>query len=255
VKIITRAAWHARPPRSTSYLASARGMKIHYVGEHVPITLADHHDQCTSLVQGIQREHMNRTDPEPWADIGYNALVCPHGYVYVGRGPHRLPAANGPGLNSGHYAVCGLVGDSGLVVPPAAMLDGLRDAIEWLRRTGAAGTEIKGHRDGYATSCPGDRLYRWVCAGAPRPGDHPAPGSTWTEDLVEQLPTLRRGDRGEHVESVQGLLQARSHLEVKIDGSFGSATENAVRAVQRWGDVDDDGICGPATWPVLLRVQ
>ncbi|MBO2459366.1 peptidoglycan-binding protein [Actinomadura sp. LCR2-06] len=75
------------------------------------------------------------------------------------------------------------------------------------------------------------------------------------ETLMHALPTVKPGDDGEAVETVQGLLQARSHPEVAIDGRFGPATAAAVKAVQAWGHVTADGIVGPATWPVLLRVQ
>lgn len=54
---------------------------------------------------------------------------------------------------------------------------------------------------------------------------------------------------------MQGLLQARSHPEVRMTGTFDDVTEKAVKAVQRWGKVDDDGIVGPITWSVLLRVH
>jgi len=93
-----------------------------------------------------------------------------------------------------------------------------------------------------------------VIAGYGRPAYS---GSTpnWTETIVNKLPTLKRGATGEHVESLQGLLMARSHPEIKIDGSFGDSTEKAVRAVQRWGGLHDDGVVGPSTWPVLLRVH
>ncbi|MFG2090012.1 MULTISPECIES: peptidoglycan-binding protein [unclassified Spirillospora] len=80
-------------------------------------------------------------------------------------------------------------------------------------------------------------------------------GSSWMENLMSDLPLLKRGDRGEHVETVQGLLLARSHPEVKIDGDFGPVTERAVQAVQSWGGVAADGEVGPRTWPVLLRVH
>ncbi|MCP9947294.1 peptidoglycan-binding domain-containing protein [Actinomadura madurae] len=73
--------------------------------------------------------------------------------------------------------------------------------------------------------------------------------------MVKKLPMLSKGDTGEHVQSLQGLLQARSHPEVHITGKFDAATEKAVRAVQRWGGVDDDGVVGPMTWPVMLRVH
>ncbi|TDC94609.1 peptidoglycan-binding domain-containing protein [Actinomadura sp. 7K507] len=91
-----------------------------------------------------------------------------------------------------------------------------------------------------------------VIAGYGRPAYG---GGNWTEDMVKKLPELTKGDSGEHVESLQGLLQARSHPEVSMTGRFDDATEAAVKAVQRWGGVSDDGIVGPKTWPVLLRVH
>ena len=79
-------------------------------------------------------------------------------------------------LNEPHYAVCGLVGSSGSTRPTSDQRNGLRDAIEYCRRQGPACQEIKGHRDGYATDCPGPVLYAWVRAGAPRPSERkPAP--------------------------------------------------------------------------------
>lgn len=167
MKLVSRKAWGARSPRATpDRLSSTKGVKVHYTGDTVDPRLVDDHDRCVAKVKAIQNTHM---DDNGWNDIGYSALVCPHSEVFVGRGPHALPAANGEGLNSGHYAVCGLVGNKGLTRPNAAMLNGIRDAIEWLREKGAAGNEIKGHRDGYATDCPGAPLYAWVREGAPRP--------------------------------------------------------------------------------------
>ncbi|NVI90001.1 peptidoglycan-binding protein [Actinomadura sp. BRA 177] len=91
-----------------------------------------------------------------------------------------------------------------------------------------------------------------VIAGYGRPSYG---GGNWTEDMVRNLPELSKGDTGEHVQSVQGLLLARSHPEVRMTGTFDDTTEAAVKAVQRWGGVDDDGIVGPITWSVLLRVH
>jgi hypothetical protein len=76
----------------------------------------------------------------------------------------------------------------------------------------------------------------------------------WTEAAVRELPLLKKGATGEHVQTLQGLLIARSHPEVKVTGAFDDVTDKAVRAVQKWGNVDVDGEVGPQTWPVLLRV-
>jgi peptidoglycan hydrolase-like protein with peptidoglycan-binding domain len=71
---------------------------------------------------------------------------------------------------------------------------------------------------------------------------------------VKKLPLLKQGAKGEHVQTLQGLLQARSHPEVAIDGEFGPTTEKAVKAVQKWAKITADGEVGPQTWPKLLRV-
>lgn len=186
IDLVSRAAWGARAPRgSYTSLTSPQGVKIHYTGGHVdPATLANH-GQCVAAVRGIQGGHMNGNG---WMDVGYSLLVCSHRKVFVGRGLRHVPAANGPGLNSGHYAVLGLVGTSGVVTPPDGMLHGIRDAIEYLRAEGDAGIEIKGHRDGYSTDCPGEPLYAWVQAGAPRPSTTTPPTDPPTEE--EEVPEV-----------------------------------------------------------------
>ncbi|ROO90603.1 hypothetical protein EDD29_8335 [Actinocorallia herbida] len=173
MKLVTRKQWGARSPRTAaSHLAGTKGVKVHYTGSRVDPRMADDHDRCAALVRQIQNGHM---DGNGWNDIGYSFCVCPHRYVFEGRGLHKLPAANGAGLNSGHYAVLGMVGNEGLTVPNDAMLHGIRDAIDHVRAKGGAGKEIKGHRDGYSTDCPGAKLYKWVKDGAPRPKGDPTP--------------------------------------------------------------------------------
>ncbi|MGW4663165.1 peptidoglycan recognition protein family protein [Streptosporangium sandarakinum] len=237
-------------------LQSARGVKVHYVGSLVNSSSEEacRTTGCRNKVRAIQRQHM---DSNGWSDIAYNLLVCEHGVVWEGRGARVLSAANGAGLNSGHYAVCALIGNRGLTEPSDALLGGLRDAIEYLRERGA-GSEIKGHRDGYSTDCPGGPLYAWVRAGAPRPKGSPAktPATNWTEDAVKKLPTLGQGDKGWDVKTLHYLLLARGYagLEGVDDTVFTPAHTDGIRGLQKAAGLKVDGICGPQTWPVLLRV-
>ncbi len=207
VDLVTRAEWGARQPKGTyDRIYSTRGVKVHYTGGRVDPRIVDDHSRCIAAVKSIQSMHM---DGNGWMDIGYSAAACPHRKVFVGRGPGHLCAANGPGLNSGHYAVLGLVGNAGLVVPPPGMLHGILDAIEWLRKVGGAGGEVKGHKDGYPTSCPGPDLYQWIQRGAPRP-----------KDMVVPVVPLRpiKQDQEEPVPEVVSLgLTAEVEVPASVD--------------------------------------
>lgn len=65
------------------------------------------------------------------------------------------------------------------------------------------------------------------------------------------LATLRFGDTGDAVRTLQEALSEALGRTIKADGQFGVATESAVRQWQaRWG-LSVDGIVGQATWVSL----
>ena len=69
---------------------------------------------------------------------------------------------------------------------------------------------------------------------------------------------LRRGSSGETVRLAQYFLRVIALYDdeippITIDGSFGPATENAVRAFQKMQGLTVDGIIGPATWNALYE--
>ncbi|WP_460067408.1 peptidoglycan-binding protein [Streptomyces sp. YKOK-I1] len=185
MKLVTRAqlGW---PASAAPIQTSTLGVKVHYEGTPVSTKLLTDHDACIAEWRAIRASHLANTK-ENYSDVAYNYAACPHGYLLEGRGIGKRTGANGnQDLNRAHYAIVGLVGDEGLTEPTDAMLGAIRDGIELLREHGA-GNEVKGHRDGYATSCPGGPLYAWVQKGAPRPGGtvvetpahQPFPGAAW----------------------------------------------------------------------------
>ncbi|MGI5270985.1 peptidoglycan recognition protein family protein [Nonomuraea sp. CA-218870] len=248
IELISRKAWGARSPRgSYTRLDSTRGVKVHYTGGRVDPRIVDEHDRCAALVRSIQNSHM---DGNGWMDIGYSFVACPHQRVFEGRGLNRLPAANGAGLNQGHYAVLGLVGNSGLVQPPDGMLHAILDAVDHVRQNGRAGKEIKGHRDGYATDCPGEPLYGWVRRGAPRPGQGDGPGEPeppGAPPFPGRLLSYPPVTRGDDVRTWQAGMAERG-WEIDVDGAYGPDSREVCRAFQRQQGVDDDGVVGPVTW-------
>lgn len=241
MRILTREEWNARPPRYVP--RTTWTMRHEFVVHHSEGPIGQ-------TPRAIQDFHM---DVRGWADIGYNFLVDHRGRVYEGRG-WLVVGAHATGHNTTGIGVC-VIGRDGPDITAAA-----RTSVRWLYdlacRSAGRTLAQRGHGDLMGTDCPGGVLRAWVHAGMPSPGAPPGPGpDTWTETLMRTLPTLRRGATGEDVQTVQALLRARSHPEVTMDGSYGPITETAVKAVQRWGHVADDGIVGPTTWPVLLRVQ
>jgi hypothetical protein len=167
LKLVTRAqlGW---PASAAPTQTSTKGVKVHYEGTEVSTKLLTDHNACIAEWKSIRKSHLANTK-ENYSDVAYNYAACPHGYLLEGRGIGKRTGANGNAtLNQAHYAIVGLVGSSGLTEPNDAMLGAIRDGIELLRKNGA-GSEIKGHRDGYATACPGPKLYAWVQKGAARP--------------------------------------------------------------------------------------
>lgn len=240
------------PASAAPSQASTKGVKIHYVGAPVD---CDTHEECTALVKATRKAHL-ANKVENYSDIAYNLLVCKHGYVYEGRGKGKRTGANGnQSLNTAHYAVCALLGSKGDTQPTAEMISAIKEAITYLRSHGA-GKEIKGHRDGFATACPGGPLYDLVKTGKleptkpvtakPSPAYAPFPGAGYfkigrTSSLVTALG--------------KALVKAGWKGYKFGPGPVFTATDRKAVAwfqkKQGWTGKDADGYPGAETWKRL----
>lgn len=238
MELVSRTNWRARTVRGayTQMPAHPKGVKIHYTGGRVTPEIKSDHDLCGVLMRTIQTQHV---DGNGWMDIGYSFAVCPHRNVFVGRGLHHVPAANGPGLNSGHYAILAMVGNNGFTTPNTPMLLGIWDTIDYLRAHGV-GKEIKGHRDGYPTACPGSWLYDWIRDGAPKPGSDP---NAWPGRYFAYPPLVEGND----VRRWQKRMKALGYTIV-ADGLYGPHSASICRDFQHEKRIPEDGIVGPVTW-------
>ncbi len=250
------------PASAAPLQATTRGVKVHYTGGVVSPKLLKDHSLCIALWQDIREAHLANVQ-ENYSDVAYNYAGCVHGYVLEGRGTGRRTGANGDqALNKAHYAVLGLIGNSGVTEPTDELLSAIRDAIEHLQAHGA-GKEIKGHKDGKATSCPGGPLYAWVQKGAPRPGSgkpvETKPGTARPVVDLSKLIAAAKSDppkAGTPVSyagttTVEAALVAERLLTASLaDGHFGTATKTAYAAWQRrcgWSGKDADGLPGKAS--------
>ncbi|MDV5146142.1 peptidoglycan recognition protein [Streptomyces sp. SBC-4] len=179
-KIITRKGWGADEKlreKGFVYTKSIKAAFVHHSASGNNYTCA----QAPSVLRGIYRYHVQSSG---WRDFGYNFAVDKCGNIYEGRaggvakpvlGAHTL------GFNTNSMGVA-VIGTYSKTNPPAAVLTAVAKLTAWklglhgVNPTSTTylvsgggnlykkGTKVKlrtiaGHRDGYATECPGARLY------------------------------------------------------------------------------------------------
>lgn len=114
------------------------------------------------------------------------------------------------------------------------------------------------------TTAIGEAIAKGVCRAfgeSYAPGDNKTakpeakPAVRTTEVTLE---LLERGSRGAQVKTLQRLLKQLGYKDkggkvLAIDGSFGPATDYAVRKFQKKSGIGVDGIVGTKTWSKLLK--
>jgi len=186
-RIVTRAQWGADErlrKRGVGYDADVSKIVVHHTG--TPNSVSDY----AGLARGIYTNELNNG----YLDIAYNWLIDPHGRIYEGRWAKDYPRGyvhtgerereNVMGAHALHFNEntigIGLMGDYSSVAPTRAMVRSLVTLLSWKcarwginplgsspyvnsvgqRVTGLA--NICGHRDTYATACPGATVERML---------------------------------------------------------------------------------------------
>ncbi|MGW0469058.1 peptidoglycan recognition protein family protein [Streptomyces sp. NPDC003027] len=179
-KIITRKGWGADEKMREKGFVYTKAVKAAFV--HHSATGNNYTcKQAPSVLRGIYRYHVKSSG---WRDIGYNFAVDKCGNIYEGRaggvakpvlGAHTL------GFNTNTMGIA-VLGSYSSVNPPAAAVTAVARLTAW--KLGLHGVNpkgkstlvsgggnrykkgkkvsfnaIAGHRDGFATECPGKRLY------------------------------------------------------------------------------------------------
>jgi uncharacterized protein with LGFP repeats len=180
--IVSRAEWGAdeslvKDP--AEYIGKVEAFFVHHTAGRNDYTCAE----SPAIIRAILVYHVKSNG---WNDVGYNFFVDKCGTVFEGRAggvDKRVRGAHTYGFN-GVSSGISLLGDyeNGGTPTPAA-LSAIADIAAWklgldgvdpqsqvtltaagntgVYKTGERGTfhTISGHRDGYATLCPGQKLY------------------------------------------------------------------------------------------------
>ncbi|MFF5927584.1 peptidoglycan recognition protein family protein [Streptomyces hydrogenans] len=246
-------AWGAREPSSPVKLLATGPQKIIVHHTATPNSTDYSQAHAFALSRSIQADHM---DARGWIDSGQHFTISRGGWITEGR--HSSVAALAAGTQQVESAHC--TGQNTVAVgienegtytsvdPRSAQYAKLVDLCASIcSQYGLRAYQIFGHRDFNNTECPGDRLYALLpqlrADVAARIGGSPAWGG-W--------PVARLGDSGERVRSLQYLLVSRG-ATIVADGSFGPATESAVRGFQTTNRAGVDGVAGNQTWHQLAH--
>ncbi|MFC7711247.1 peptidoglycan recognition protein family protein, partial [Micromonospora lupini] len=243
VQIVPRSAWGAKAPEEDlsrySWKPFEGGVAIHHKGDTDLWSPAENHQDCPQQIREIQDEGMEGEG----SDIAYNYVVCQHGVIFEGRGKSVRSGANGTtttGANEKYYAIMGLIGTTRLPwgaddKPSSSMLVAIRDLIGYLRQYGSAGPQIKGHRDLYATDCPGT-LYPYVTNGSLQPPASPPD----TSQPLSIIPRKQWGARPP-VEVTRVALATRTGFTVHYSAGAAATTPRQIQNYHMdgngWSDI------------------
>lgn len=87
--------------------------------------------------------------------------------------------------------------------------------------------------------------------------EEPKPVEEKEEVCSVNIKVLKKGAKGDEVKALQILLIGYGYScgSSGVDGSFGPATDKALRAYQKAEGLSVDGSCGPKTWNKLLGLS
>lgn len=167
MKFVSRSQWGAR---DTSGALTRINLPVSNI--YIHHTESPSGPDPAAIWRGVQAYHMNSRG---YADIAYEAGIATDGTVYEGRvtwavGAHTL------NHNRDGHAIC-FIGNYQLDPPTDAQINAARELIADWQAKGicVANPTILGHRDVFATACPGDAAYAqldrirqpWAPAPAP----------------------------------------------------------------------------------------
>lgn len=179
-RIVTRLGWGADESLREAgfvYTSTVKAAFVHHSASGNNYTCKD----APKVLRSLYRYHVVSSG---WRDIGYNFAVDKCGTVYEGRAGGVAKAVQGAhtmGFNTDSMGIA-VIGTYTTTAPPAAAVKAVAQLTAWklglfnrdprakttLKSGGgnlfAKGTNVKlnvisGHRDGFATECPGKLLY------------------------------------------------------------------------------------------------
>ena len=74
----------------------------------------------------------------------------------------------------------------------------------------------------------------------------------WNEETGKSVSTMKKGDSGSLVRLLQEILVKKIKRELTISGSYDAKTEKAIKFVQEYYGLEENGTVTRPVWNVLL---
>lgn len=222
-----------------------------------PITPRSNRTRNESDIKSIARHHSatptgdwkhfwSYWQSKGWGTGGYAEIILRDGTVQLCYDPNEI--TNGiAGHNSNTYHIC-VVGNGSFTEVQERVWE--ERALFAMKRFELSVKDVKGHKEytGASTACPG------IDMSVVRNRLSYLLGKDSNVKGVASVATyLQKGDTGLQVKLLQENL-IKAGLKLKVDGSYGPATENAVKAFQTSNKLASDGFYGPQTKAKLEEV-
>lgn len=243
MRIITRREWGARYADGFGALRPpATEVWLHHTGGTEP-------DNAVGI------RHLEQVGQDRFAGgISYTFLIGQSGTVYEGTTPNR-EGAHTLGHNTVGRAIC-WIGNYEIIRPTEQIIQATADLLVFGRDQGwwTQATLTGGHRDLYATKCPGNHAYVVIGEVNRRAG-----GASQDDGDPNMIPTMQYGERSDNVQRLQQFMTSRfeSYNQYYPTGYYGNMTRDGIAEFQRRTGItgpDANGeIVGPRTKVQLWR--
>lgn len=156
LSVVSRRKWGAAAATSVTrdrWAGKRLTIRVHHTADTPPRPNASVGEEA-AYMRRVQAFHQN---VRGYADIAYSYVIMPSGRVYVGRGwgVHGAHTLN----HNGDVGIC-FAGTYTKMEPTHSSLVAFWQLKRRLQRRGLRVADIAGHRETFATSCPGDAVMK-----------------------------------------------------------------------------------------------
>lgn len=244
--------------------SSRQGTAVKYIVIHYVGAISTAKNNCIYFAGGDRRASAHFfVDSAIWQSIPLNKSAWHCGGGLQDTGTKMVEGNKGATLhgvcknaNSIGIELCCMRDSKGRIVPSETAIKTAIPLVKWLMKEyNIPANRVVRHFQVTGKHCPNGYISKTAWATLHKRLTGTA-AKTEPTKVNPDVPTgnLHKGIKGEDVKRLQRCLNKICGTMLKVDGSFGPATESALKSFQRRYGLEADGLCGPKTRAKLKEV-